>query len=183
MADLGSGADLSDEQSLTTEIEGEGGIVDSGGTEGSSAQGLQTTANSAGEDATVDTVERENNRLDERETFVPSHGGGRLLKSPGFPSGMVRTGAPPSPTARLRDKMRQGLETVLPSLFDDVKAGKISKLQFADFLAKYSIGSTGTVTHVSADVISRLEKQAMLIASRPTWNSAELLQIMRDIWA
>lgn len=72
---------------------------------------------------------------------------------------------------------------MLPELIERIASGKVSMLQGADFLAKYGIGSTGTVTIVSPDVISRLEKQATLIASRPTWDTIELLAMLRDVWS
>lgn len=151
--------------------------------ENSRPASLQDTAKhvsvSVQEDKTLDSRKT----ADNRPMFVPRHGNGALLRSPGFPPNMIRPGGQSSPTTLLRDQMREGLSKMLPSLFAGVKSGKINKLQFADFLAKYSIGVTGTITHISPDVISRLEKQAMLIASRPTWDSADLLQAMRDIWA
>lgn len=105
--------------------------------------------------------------------------------APGWPNGIppVSQGSGPSPTARLRDAMRKGLQDMLPGMIARYKSGGINELQFADFLAKYSIGATGTVTHISPDVVSRLERQAMLVASRPSWESRELLLLMRDVWA
>lgn len=88
----------------------------------------------------------------------------------------------PSPVAELRDKMRKGLEKELPGLLEDIAKGKISKVQGLDFLAKYGIGATGTVTIVSPDVIARLERQAAAIAARPQWDTVELLALLRDIW-
>lgn len=84
--------------------------------------------------------------------------------------------------AHIRQRMREGLEDLLPTLFDDMQAGRINKMQFVDFLAKYGIGSTGSVTIVSPDVIARLEKQAALIATRESWDSRELLLSLRDVW-
>jgi hypothetical protein len=100
----------------------------------------------------------------------------------GFPDG-VRGNPPPSPTARLRDLMRKGLEDLLPGFIDDIANGRLSKAQGIDILAKYGIGATGTVTVVSPDVLQRLERQAMLIASRPEWDSRDLLVALREIWA
>lgn len=111
---------------------------------------------------------------------VPSHGRGFILN--GFPEG-VRGTPPPSPTARLRDLMRKGLNDLLPGFIDDIASGKVSKAQGIDILAKYGIGATGTVTIVSPDVLQRLERQAMLIASRPEWDSRDLLVALREIWA
>ena len=172
------------DESLTTETEGSAEIGPESGTEGSLAGDLQQAVNGAGEVSTVDPDDEEKKRIALLRAGyrVPSHGNG-ILAPPGFPPGMVRVGAPPSPTARLRDEMRRGLQGLLPRLFQSVKSGKINELQFADFLAKYSIGVTGTVTHISPDVVSRLEKQALLIASRPQWETRELLVLLRDIWA
>lgn len=144
---------------------------------------LQDTANGAGVHAqedvsTVESVNRPSS--DEPFMYVPAHGRGKLLSRP--PDNVVRTGPGPSPTARIRDMMREGLIDLIPQLFEDVQNGKTNKLQFADFLAKYGIGTTGTVTIVSPDVVSRLERQATLIASRASWDSAELLLAMRDVW-
>lgn len=110
---------------------------------------------------------------------IPSHGHGQLLRQP--PAG-VRGNPPPSPTARLRDMMREGLEALLPSFIADLQSGKINKAQGIDLLARYGIGATGTVTIVSPDVLNRLERQALLIASRPQWDSRDLLQELRDVW-
>lgn len=156
-------------------------IVSENVTEPSSTRELAVPANGAGEVSMVDSETELSKRL-AKGYRIPSHGNG-LLAPPGFPPDMERAGRPPSPTARLRDRMRDGLDTVLTELFADVKAGKVNRLQFADFLAKYGIGATGTVTHISPDVVSRLERQAMLVASRPQWDSRELLLQMRDIWA
>jgi hypothetical protein len=78
--------------------------------------------------------------------------------------------------------MRAGLQRLLPQFIDDIASGKISRVQGLDLLAKYGIGANGTVTIVSPDVIARLERQAMLIASRPEWRSTDLLLALRDIW-
>jgi hypothetical protein len=79
--------------------------------------------------------------------------------------------------------MRQGLIDLLPGFIDDIATGKVSKAQGLDILAKYGIGATGTVTIVSPDVLQRLERQAMLIASRPEWDSRDLLHALREVWA
>lgn len=173
--DNGVAADLTPDQPLAVSDS----VQDAIEPEMGNAASLQHTAKPAREIATIDNGATTKSR----QMFVPSHGNGALLRNPGFPPDMPRDGRPISPTTALRDQMREGLRTMLPSLFAGVKSGKINKLQFADFLAKYSIGATGTVTHISPDVINRLERQAMLVASRPSWDSAELLQAMRDIWA
>ena len=108
------------------------------------------------------------------------HGG--FLRKNGAPKGVPQN-RPISSTAKVRDAMREGLARVLPTLYDAVAEGKINRLQFADFLAKYSIGTTGTIALISPDVTRRLEQQVALIASRPTWEASELLEAMRDIWA
>ncbi len=78
--------------------------------------------------------------------------------------------------------MREGLEGLLPKFIADLQSGKVNLAQGIDLLARYGIGATGTVTIVSPDVLQRLERQAMLIASRPNWDSRELLQELRDVW-
>ena len=129
--------------------------------------------------ATVVNPEIDETSRDGDAFRTPVHGHGQLLKRP--PAG-VRGNPPPSPTSRLRDMMRAGLEDLLPGFIDELKSGKINKAQGIDLLARYGIGATGTVTIVSPDVLQRLERQAMLIASRPTWDSRDLLAALRDVW-
>lgn len=138
------------------------------------AQEISSVA--ANEQSTVDSAASESGVT----LRVPSHGRGKILT--GFPDG-VRGNPPPSPTARLRDAMRTGLNDLLPGFIDDIRNGKVSKAQGIDILAKYGIGATGTVTIVSPDVLQRLERQALLIASRPEWDSRDLLVSLREIWA
>ena len=117
----------------------------------------------------------------EKRTVIPARNGGTL--QPYNRRGRTFGQQQPSSTQKVRDAMRQGLAVVLPVLFEEIQSGKINKLQFADFLAKYSIGTTGTIALISPDVTRRLEQQVALIASRPTWEASELLEAMRDIWA
>jgi len=88
-----------------------------------------------------------------------------------------------SPAMRIREDMQSHLETVLPQLVEDAQAGRLNRLQFADFLAKYGLGTNSTLQIVSPDVIARLEHQVSLIASRDEWSSQELLEALRDIWS
>jgi hypothetical protein len=131
---------------------------------------LQDTANKSTVDSTWDSS---------TVKLIPGRNGGMVQI--GWPKGKPKPQAP-SPTALLREQMRQGLAKVLPNLIDQIASGKISTLQGADFLAKYGIGATGTVTIVSPDVIGRLERQATLIASRSEWLTVDLLAELRDIW-
>lgn len=136
---------------------------------------LQLAANESEQVSTVDS-KPEKSPVTLR---VPSHGKGMIYN--GWPKSA--SSAPrPSPVAALRDRMREGLDKILPSLIDEIASGKVSKLAGLDFLAKYGIGATGTVTIVSPDVIARLEKQANAIASRPQWDTVDLLSVLRDIW-
>lgn len=134
----------------------------------------------ANEQSTVDSEQGSDNGISMR---VPSHGNGMIYAN-GIPDHLRwKGGALPSPTAKLRDMMRKGLQDLLPGFIDDIRSGKLSKAQGIDILAKYGIGATGTVTIVSPDVLQRLERQAMLIASRPEWDSRDLLVSLREIWA
>lgn len=117
---------------------------------------------------------------DENGKWYPAHGG-MLLNRPPVGAGALSR-PPASPTARLREAMRAGLERLLPQLIEDIASGKLSRLQGADLLAKYGIGATGTVTIVSPDVLQRLERQVQLIASRPTWDAGDLLAELREVW-
>lgn len=113
------------------------------------------------------------------EMIVPSHGIGKVWN--GWPPS-ANLAPKPSPVAELRDRMRKGFAEALPGLLDDLKSGKVSKIAAMDLLGKYGIGTTGSVTIVSPDVISRLERQATAIASRPQWDTVELLALLRDVW-
>lgn len=88
-----------------------------------------------------------------------------------------------SPAMRIREDMQSHLETMLPQLVQDAAEGKLNRLAFSDFLAKYGLGTNTTLQIVSPDVIARLERQVSLIASRDQWDSAELLSELRDVWA
>lgn len=145
-------------------------------------QELAVPANSAEEGSTVDNKPQKETRIfrDGVEYRVPSHGNGLLRAT--LPVGTGQTGPGPSPVARLRDEMRAGLQSLLPKLSELADGTPDQRLRLADFLAKYGIGTTGTMTIVSPDVVSRLERQAMLIASRPEWSSRDLLLALRDIW-
>lgn len=118
----------------------------------------------------------------ENELRVPSHGRGLIWDRPPAHAYTAERQQPISPTAAIRDMMREGLKRLLPELIDDIASGKVSRIQGLDLLAKYGIGANGTVTIVSPDVIARLERQAMLIASRPEWRSQDLLLALRDVW-
>jgi hypothetical protein len=144
--------------------------------EHASAQGISSVAANV---STVDVTERESDGATALQLIPQAHGGAILSRPPDG----VRGNPPPSPTARARDMMRQGLIDLLPGFIDDIATGKVSKAQGLDILAKYGIGATGTVTIVSPDVLQRLERQAMLIASRPEWDSRDLLHALREVWA
>lgn len=137
-----------------------------------------------GQDNTLEPANREIEPIldskSDGKTVIIGKNGGRL--DPWNRLGKLSP-RPASPTAKLRDAMREGLVAALPQLYESVRTGRTNMLQFADFLAKYSIGTTGTIALVSPDVTRRLEQQVALIASRPTWEASELLEAMRDIWA
>lgn len=88
-----------------------------------------------------------------------------------------------SPAMRIREDMQSHLEVMMPQLVSDATEGRVNRLQFADFLAKYGLGTNSTLQIVSPDVIARLERQVSLIASRDEWSSEELLAELRDVWA
>lgn len=88
-----------------------------------------------------------------------------------------------SPAMRIREDMQSHLEVMMPQLVSDATEGRLNRLQFADFLAKYGLGTNSTLQIVSPDVIARLERQVSLIASRDEWTSEELLAELREVWA
>lgn len=113
---------------------------------------------------------------------------GKLVPQPNG-RGAIWQGAPANPVAgpgrppdALRAEMRGNLADILPGLLARYTAGELDHIRFADFLAKYGLGTKDELSVVSPDVVARVERQVQLIASRPTWGSEELLALLSEVW-
>jgi hypothetical protein len=67
----------------------------------------------------------------------------------------------------------RGLESASPS--DRIKA--------LDLAGKYGLGTKDEVTLITPEVRSRVESTVTLIASRPQWDSADLLKQLDAVWS
>ena len=114
----------------------------------------------------------------ERDLLVPGKNGG-MIRRGSLPGNTPGTGRPPN---ALRDSMRGDLDKLLPELWRKYEAHEIDALEFANFLAKYGLGTKDETTIVSADVTDRLKRQVEVIASRESWTSEELLSTIGPIW-
>lgn len=109
---------------------------------------------------------------------VPAHGRGRIWQGPAA-NPVAGTGRPPD---EIRAAMRGTLAEILPGLLAKYTAGEIDHVRFADFLAKYGLGTKDELSVVSPDVVKRLEQQVTVIMGRETWTRDDLLAALSPIW-
>lgn len=89
------------------------------------------------------------------------------------------TGRPPD---EIRAAMRGTLSEILPGLLEKYTKGEIDHVRFADFLAKYGLGTKDELSVVSPDVVKRLEQQVTVIMGRETWTRDDLLAQLSEVW-
>lgn len=56
------------------------------------------------------------------------------------------------------------------------------RIKAIDTIGKYGPGAKTEINVVSPDVIARLNTQVDIIASRPVWDSGELLDRLSEVW-
>lgn len=64
-----------------------------------------------------------------------------------------------------------------------VSATPSERIKALDIAAKYGLGTKEEITVVSEDVRHRIQTQAQLIASRPTWTREDLLAQLSEVWS
>lgn len=71
----------------------------------------------------------------------------------------------------------------LKGLTDQIRASVDQRLKANEQAFKYGLGTKEEITVVSEDVRSRIQAQAQLIASRPSWPRDELLAQLSEVWS
>lgn len=74
-------------------------------------------------------------------------------------------------------------DTVLITLRGRESATPNDRIKALDLAAKYGLGTKDEVTLISPDVRARVEATVALIATRPTWNSPDLLTELDRVWS
>jgi hypothetical protein len=99
-----------------------------------------------------------------RPALVPQPGGRGALLSGGVPGHKGAGGRPPN---ALREEMRGDLGTVLQKLRARYERGELDDLDYANFLAKYGVGTTQTQTDTKGNDVERAlrERHARLMGA------------------
>lgn len=113
----------------------------------------------------------------ETGALVPQPHGGAIR------NGGPNSGGPGRPPSEIRAAMRKALDgEVLESLGKKFIANELDALGYASFLAKYGLGEKTELTVVSPEIKAKVQVQVDIIASRPVWDSGELLDRLSEVW-
>jgi hypothetical protein len=109
--------------------------------------------------------------------------GGALLEG-GVPGNAGGTGRPPS---AIRETARLMFDERLPKLANiaDGRSKKVrtgDRLRAIELLGKIGLDDAAGIDVVHPEVIMRVQNTRKLIASRPTWDSEELLTALHEVW-
>ena len=110
--------------------------------------------------------------------LVPQPHGGALR------NGGTNVGGTGRPPDEIRKAMRGNLVEILPGLLEQYNAGTLDHIRFADFLAKYGLGTKEELSIVSSDVKARLIRQVQVITAALEPDAASALLAQLDaVWS
>lgn len=123
------------------------------------------------------------------ETAGPAADTAALVPQPR--GGALRTGGKPGnkgggrPPDEVRARLLKIFDTHAVGFLERTLKGKAPaelKLRAVEIAARHTLAAKHEITAVSAEVQVRVQQTVQLIASRESWDSVELLDLLGEIW-